>query len=166
MPGPQETRLIQALDGARPGNVDTRAYEWSKCADILHTVSGRLDVAEMPVAAGEAGEKTAGAMNTAFKSAAAGMKERATKLRAGSQALAAAQTALDDAQSAHAALGAESARRRTPRARTPARRPGSSTTTTTSPSRPPTSPRSTTASGSRVSTPTASTRCSLTRRRR
>ncbi|MEP9363994.1 hypothetical protein ABLE68_13580 [Nocardioides sp. CN2-186] len=121
MPGPQETRLIQALQGARPGNVDSRSYEWAKCADILRTVSGQLDQAEMPVVAGEAGEKTASAMNSAFKAAAAGMKERETKLRAGSQALASAQAALDEAKSAHEALGAESA----PPTYTPSEDPGS-----------------------------------------
>lgn len=109
MPGPQETRLVQALDGARPGNVDGRAFEWSKCADILRTVSGRLAVAEMPIPEGEAGEKTAGAMNAAFKSAATGMVERADKLTAGSQALTAASQVIDAARQAHAALGAESA---------------------------------------------------------
>ncbi|GAB2445958.1 hypothetical protein GCM10027062_28750 [Nocardioides hungaricus] len=107
MPGPEETRLIQALAGTKPGNAGGGAAEWEACATMLDRVANRLDRASMPIPFGEAGAQTAEAMDAAFTRSAEAMRKRAVRLRQGQQALREAEKVMADADAAHQALGPE-----------------------------------------------------------
>ena len=107
MPGPEETRLIQALDGTHPGKADGGSVEWSNCAELLERVALSLSVAELPIPPGDAGAETAGAITDSFHRSASAMSTRAVKLRAGKSALEQASQAITEANAAHIALGPE-----------------------------------------------------------
>ncbi|GAB6986769.1 hypothetical protein [Nocardioides pyridinolyticus] len=107
MPGPEERRLIQALNGIMPGRAGGGAQEWDECAEILVQLGQRLHATTMPIPPGEAGAQTAQAMDTAFKRSATAMIERAEKLRHGVRALRDAQGVMEDARTAYETLGPE-----------------------------------------------------------
>jgi hypothetical protein len=65
MPGPEETRLIQALTGSKHGKVGDGAKEWAACAQTLRRVATRLATTSMTIPHGEAGAQTVQAMNSA-----------------------------------------------------------------------------------------------------
>ena len=107
MAGPQEHRLVQALSGAESGIIDGGADAWQTCASLLRNVAANLATTSLPVPSGDAGAETAAAMNAAFKRSAKAMEERAAKLVAGHGALVDAARVIEDARSAHQALGGE-----------------------------------------------------------
>ncbi|MGB0100754.1 MAG: hypothetical protein WBP61_10790, partial [Nocardioides sp.] len=100
MAGPQETRLIQAVTNGQPGNIQARAFEWSECARMLGEVADALAKESMPTPVGEAGTRTAEAMNSAFARSAEAMRKRADKLRDGTRALEDAAEVLEEAKRA------------------------------------------------------------------
>jgi hypothetical protein len=107
MAGPEETRLIQALQGANPGKASGGAKDWSACAELLDSVAASLAVAQLPVGAGDAGEQTAKAITESFHRSAKAMSERAGKMRQGTTALQDASQVITTANEAHIALGPE-----------------------------------------------------------
>src|SRR4051812_30664858 len=100
MPGPQEQRLVRALQGAAPGTIGSHGLSWEQCALLLTTVGRQLAAAKLPIRGGEAGALTAEAMNSAFAKTAEGMAKRSHQLRFGNEALGAAANALSTARTA------------------------------------------------------------------
>lgn len=107
MAGPQEDRLRQALSGAHPTSASGGADEWRNCAVILENVSRSLLTAKMPIEPGDAGGKTAAAMDASFHKSAEAMAKRATKLSEGAVALTDASEVIAKAHDAYTGLGPE-----------------------------------------------------------
>lgn len=107
MPGPQEQRLIKALQGADGGRAFTQSRGWSTVRKLLADVADALDSVDPPSHGGEAGALTADAMKNAFAKSAAAMRKRTTHLSLGEVALVDAGGAIETADAEFQALGPE-----------------------------------------------------------
>lgn len=107
MPGPQEQRLIQALQGGDGGRAFDQSRGWGDIQILLRDVAEALDTVDPPTHGGEAGALTAAAMKAAFSKSASAMRKRTDHIARGKQALAEAGAAIEVADADFQALGSE-----------------------------------------------------------
>ncbi|GAA4697157.1 hypothetical protein [Nocardioides conyzicola] len=101
--GPQVERLNKAVLGTDPAVVNNAAIEWSRCRDILETVSTYLSQASGTVKWAIGGE-TGPAVDAAFQRSAAAMSAKSVVLKDAVQALVDAGAAMHVAQQAAATM--------------------------------------------------------------
>lgn len=107
MPGPQEQRLIRALQGAEGSGAFSDSAMWRSSNEALRDVAEKLRQTRPPAHGGEAGALTAEAMAAGFAKAADALAVRAGHLSDGSRALGDAGGAIEDARAVHESLGPE-----------------------------------------------------------
>jgi hypothetical protein len=93
--GPNEARLLSHLEGAEPGEVDSGADEWQRCAELLREVSRAIRLAAMRDE--QIGGETGPAMGQAFTRTATSIGDRSTELLKGEGALRKAAKAIRQA---------------------------------------------------------------------